>query len=73
MSANRKDFKYSSSCFVGKTISKLYFSKWMHFLYRTQFPIVDYHFTTKDSMQKEIDNGEFIEYAVFSNNMYGTR
>lgn len=32
----------------------------------------DYHFTTKEAMQKGIDQGEFIEYAVFSGNMYGT-
>lgn len=33
----------------------------------------DYYFTTKEKMQNQIDNGEFIESAVFSNNMYGTR
>ncbi|XP_043921825.1 guanylate kinase isoform X3 [Protopterus annectens] len=32
----------------------------------------DYHFTTKEEMQKGIDQGEFIEHAVFSGNMYGT-
>ncbi|CAB0034514.1 unnamed protein product [Trichogramma brassicae] len=31
-----------------------------------------YYFTTKDDMQKQIDSGEFIETAVFGNNMYGT-
>lgn len=34
---------------------------------------VHYHFTDKESMQKSIDNGEFIENAVFCGNMYGTR
>ncbi|KAF7202316.1 guanylate kinase 1b isoform X4 [Nothobranchius furzeri] len=32
----------------------------------------DYHFTTKEVMQEGIDNGEFIENAEFSGNMYGT-
>ncbi|XP_069006657.1 guanylate kinase 1b [Embiotoca jacksoni] len=32
----------------------------------------DYHFTTKEAMQDGIDNGEFIENAEFSDNMYGT-
>ncbi|KAM4689366.1 guanylate kinase isoform 1-T4 [Discoglossus pictus] len=32
----------------------------------------DYHFVTREDMQKGIDNGEFIEHAVFSGNMYGT-
>ncbi|KAK2835496.1 hypothetical protein Q5P01_015980 [Channa striata] len=32
----------------------------------------DYHFTTKEAMQEGIDNGEFIENAEFSGNMYGT-
>ncbi|XP_049654946.1 guanylate kinase isoform X4 [Accipiter gentilis] len=33
----------------------------------------DYHFVTREEMQKEIDAGEFIEHAEFSGNMYGTR
>ncbi|XP_065570494.1 guanylate kinase-like isoform X2 [Artemia franciscana] len=32
----------------------------------------DYYFTTKSEMERSISNGEFIEYAVFSGNMYGT-
>ncbi|XP_063742174.1 guanylate kinase isoform X6 [Eleginops maclovinus] len=32
----------------------------------------DYHYVTREVMQKAIDNGEFIESAVFSGNMYGT-
>lgn len=32
-----------------------------------------YYFTTKEKMKDQIDKGEFIESAVFSNNMYGTR
>lgn len=32
-----------------------------------------YHFVTKEQMQAAIDRGEFLEHAVFSNNMYGTR
>lgn len=33
----------------------------------------DYHFTTREKMQESIDNGDFIESAVFSGNVYGTR
>ncbi|MEE6467479.1 hypothetical protein FKM82_007265 [Ascaphus truei] len=32
----------------------------------------DYHFVTREAMQKGIQDGEFIEHAVFSGNMYGT-
>lgn len=32
-----------------------------------------YHFTDKEKMQKQIKNGEFIESATFSGNLYGTR
>nr|XP_033787714.1 guanylate kinase isoform X2 [Geotrypetes seraphini] len=32
----------------------------------------DYHFVTRNDMQKAIDAGEFLEYAEFSGNMYGT-
>ncbi|XP_046471305.1 guanylate kinase isoform X1 [Neodiprion pinetum] len=31
-----------------------------------------YHFTTKEQMQQDIDDGKFIESAIFSNNIYGT-
>ncbi|XP_024935531.1 guanylate kinase isoform X4 [Cephus cinctus] len=31
-----------------------------------------YYFTNKEDMQKQIDQGEFIESATFGNNMYGT-
>ncbi|XP_011311548.1 guanylate kinase isoform X2 [Fopius arisanus] len=31
-----------------------------------------YYFTAKEKMQDQIDRGEFIENAEFSNNMYGT-
>ncbi|XP_006614003.1 guanylate kinase isoform X1 [Apis dorsata] len=31
-----------------------------------------YHFTTKEKMQKQIEQDEFIETAIFSGNMYGT-
>lgn len=33
---------------------------------------VNYFFTDRESMQKAIEDGEFIEHAVFSGNMYGT-
>ncbi|XP_043505376.1 guanylate kinase isoform X1 [Polistes fuscatus] len=31
-----------------------------------------YYFTNKEVMQKQIDNGEFIETATYSGNLYGT-
>lgn len=35
--------------------------------------LADYHFTTREAMQEGIDNGEYIENAEFSGNLYGTR
>lgn len=32
----------------------------------------DYHFVTRDDMEKAIADGEFIEHTEFSGNMYGT-
>ncbi|CAJ1072460.1 guanylate kinase isoform X1 [Xyrichtys novacula] len=32
----------------------------------------DYHYVTREAMQMGIDNGDFIENAEFSGNMYGT-
>lgn len=32
----------------------------------------DYHFTSLDVITKQIEEGEFLEHAVFSNNTYGT-
>uniref|UniRef100_A0A8D2ZRB3 Guanylate kinase n=2 Tax=Scophthalmus maximus TaxID=52904 RepID=A0A8D2ZRB3_SCOMX len=32
----------------------------------------DYHFTTREAMEEGINQGEFIENAEFSGNMYGT-
>ncbi|XP_062978698.1 guanylate kinase [Elgaria multicarinata webbii] len=32
----------------------------------------DYHFVTREVMQKEVDAGGFVEHAEFSGNMYGT-
>lgn len=34
---------------------------------------IHYHFVNVEDMQAGIENGEFIETAVFSGNMYGTR
>lgn len=33
---------------------------------------VDYHFITRDEFQSKIEQGEFIEWAEFSGNLYGT-
>ena len=33
----------------------------------------DYHYVSREIMEKGISNGEFIESATFSDNMYGTR
>lgn len=32
-----------------------------------------YHFTTREAMEVAVANGDFLESATFSNNMYGTR
>ncbi|KAM6918513.1 guanylate kinase [Xenentodon cancila] len=32
----------------------------------------DYHYVTREAMQASIDNGDFIENAEFSGNLYGT-
>jgi len=32
----------------------------------------EYHFTSRDAMQQSIDRGEFIESAVYNQNLYGT-
>lgn len=34
---------------------------------------VHYHFTTKEKLQKAIENGEFLESAVYTNHLCGTR
>ncbi|TNN89354.1 Guanylate kinase [Liparis tanakae] len=36
------------------------------------FSVSHYHFITREVMQEGIDNGDFIENAEFSGNMYGT-
>lgn len=36
------------------------------------FWVSDYHYVTREVMQRGIDNGDFIENAEFSGNMYGT-
>ncbi|KAJ9080047.1 guanylate kinase [Entomophthora muscae] len=33
---------------------------------------ISYHFTTREKMMAEIDQGKFIEWAEFSKNLYGT-
>ena len=33
----------------------------------------EYYFTDRASMQKSVDAGEFIEWAIYNGNMYGTR
>lgn len=33
----------------------------------------EYHFVARDSMQKEIENGAFLEWGEFNHNLYGTR
>ncbi|KAG7283595.1 hypothetical protein CRUP_020368 [Coryphaenoides rupestris] len=38
----------------------------------SRLSLPDYHYTTREAMQEGIDNGDFIENAEFSGNMYGT-
>ena len=33
----------------------------------------DYHYVNREIMQEGINNGEFIESAIYAGNMYGTR
>ena len=33
----------------------------------------EYYFTDRASMQKSVDADEFIEWAIYNGNMYGTR
>ena len=33
----------------------------------------EYHFTNREAMQQSIDAGNFIESAVYNENLYGTR
>lgn len=35
--------------------------------------VSEYHFTNREAMQKSIDAGDFIESAVYNQNLYGTR
>lgn len=54
-----------------------YFSPLCKFLFSARVILnvifADYHYTTREAMQEGIDNGDFIENAEFSGNMYGTR
>jgi guanylate kinase len=34
---------------------------------------IDYYFYKRDEMEKAIANGEFLEHAEYSGNLYGTR
>jgi len=40
---------------------------------RTFFCYLDYYFVERDEMVRGIENGEFIESAEYSKNLYGTR
>ena len=59
---------------VYKNINNYYFS----ISTTTRSPIVgekngvDYFFTTKEEFEKDIDNGDFLEYAKVHDNYYGT-
>lgn len=33
---------------------------------------IDYHFSSREAMRKEIEEGKFLEHAEFSGNLYGT-
>lgn len=37
-----------------------------------EIPDVDYHFISRDEFQRRIEQGDFIEWAEFSINLYGT-
>ncbi|KAK8817364.1 hypothetical protein WA556_003257, partial [Blastocystis sp. ATCC 50177/Nand II] len=39
---------------------------------RNEVDGVDYHFTSRETMQKRIEGNEFLEYATVHGNLYGT-
>ena len=43
------------------------------FLMGKQPLVADYHFVSRDEMENLIQKDAFIEHAIFSGNMYGTR
>ena len=38
-----------------------------------QLPCLEYHFTTLEKMRRSIEAADFIEWAEYSGNLYGTR
>lgn len=81
---SKKLYVISGSSGVGKsTVIKSFLHKHPDFVFSiscTTRPMrdgevdgVNYFFITKDQFQKSIDNDEFIEWAEFSGNFYGTK
>ncbi|NXV41831.1 KGUA kinase, partial [Uria aalge] len=68
----KKLFKDYENVFGFSVSRDFTFKKLLTSGYLPCFPYPDYHFVTREEMQKEIDAGEFIEHAEFSGNMYGT-
>lgn len=60
-------FNIKSQC-----LSQLYCSFLYLYCACLLFWVSDYHYVTREVMQKGIDDGDFIENAEFSGNMYGT-
>ena len=83
MAEKGKLFVISGSSGVGKgTLIKKFLEKnpdiKLSISYTTRAPRpgeehgVNYFFTTKDEFEKAVENGEFLEWANFSGNYYGT-
>ncbi|XP_078120142.1 guanylate kinase isoform X2 [Sander vitreus] len=75
---NGKGTTCSSSFMTTVTVNHIFMSQYngsFLYLYKKHvsfFGVSDYHYVTREVMQTAIDNGDFIENAEFSGNMYGT-
>ena len=84
ISKNNKLYVISGSSGVGKgTVIKHFLAKHPDFILSTSYTTrtkregeqegVNYFYTTKEDFKKCIENNEFIEWAEFSENFYGTK
>lgn len=73
-------FSAPSGCGKGTMLAEIVKNKkfWCSISATTRFPRngeidgVDYHFMTRDEFEKRIANNEFLEYAEYCQNYYGT-
>ncbi|XP_037538247.1 guanylate kinase isoform X2 [Nematolebias whitei] len=67
---NGKGTTFTSTFMV--TTASPFFGSLMYVFFLLPAHHLDYHYVTREAMQSGINNGEFIEHAEFSGNMYGT-